>query len=72
MMQSKFRVIFHEKMSSLDTARDTLLLARYEKIIDDVGLLCSTRQTCQGRLTRITNLTALTSTLGMIRNAELI
>ena len=36
MMQSKFRVIFHEKMSSLDTVRDALLIARYEKIIDDV------------------------------------
>ena len=36
MMQSKFRVTFHEKMSSLDTVRDALLIARYEKIIDDV------------------------------------
>ena len=36
MMQSKFRVIFHEKISSLDSVRDTLLIARYEKIIDDV------------------------------------
>ena len=36
MMQSKFRVIFHEKMSSLDTVRDALLIARYEEIIDDV------------------------------------
>ena len=36
MMQSKFREIFHEKMSSLDTVRDALLIARYEKLIDDV------------------------------------
>ena len=36
MMQSKFRVIFHEKMSSADTVHDALLIARYEKIIDDV------------------------------------
>ena len=36
MMQSKFRVIFPKKMSSLDTVRDDLLIARYEEIIDDV------------------------------------
>lgn len=66
MMQSKFRVIFHEKMSSLDTVRDALLIARCEKIIDDVDFAC------QGRFTRITNFTALKLTLGMIRNAELI
>ena len=65
MMQSKFRVIFHEKMSSLDTVRDALLIARYEKIIDDVDFALLYEA-------NITNLTALTLTLGMIRNAELI